>query len=659
MITEVQRLLEKYDYDETIHHSDYYGYGTAGFRFLAVELPPILVRVGIAVALLGTGGGTALANKQDKNDSSSVYNNNNDDDDDDDDDYSVLGVMITASHNTHEYNGVKLVKVDGGMMDQQGEQFVVDLVNDRNIPRILQRVQDSNNSINNNNHQRTRRKKRIIIYLGMDTREHSPSLCCLVSSAIQAVANHHHHHHHNTIEIRSLGAVTTPQLHWMVRHAAALEGYITLPHTVPFSCGDTSLDGYDQSMVQSYKLLIATATTSSNQQHHHHHRNRVVYVDCANGVGYPHLMRLKHQSPSLLSFLEPRNGPGDGPLNEKCGSEHVQKNQTNPTWYHNNNHAEEGPVVWNNSNNNPNQYGASFDGDADRIVFFNNNNNILLDGDKIACLIANFIRKQLDVLRSSWDNNKNKNNSANAPPPVLTVPTLGVVQTAYANGASTKYLQSRQIDVTLAKTGVKHVHQAAHDQYDIGIYFEANGHGTVLFGDAYYDFIHQLRRRRPPPNHGNPSSSLARIALLRLSLLPHLINQAVGDAISDLLLVDAILQMEDMTIQQWSELYQELPSQQTKVSVPDRTMIHTNDTETACLQPMGLQDAIDRVVAQHNNAGQHQGEVNHHDARAFVRPSGTENVVRVYAEATTNPQGLASAVEDIVRQFCSTPTSKI
>jgi len=34
----------------------------------------------------------------------------------------------------------------------------------------------------------------------------------------------------------------------------------------------------------------------------------------------------------------------------------------------------------------------------------------------------------------------------------------------------------------MAKTGVKFVHPKAMD-YDIGVYFEANGHGTVVFKD--------------------------------------------------------------------------------------------------------------------------------------------------------------------------------
>lgn len=39
------------------------------------------------------------------------------------------------------------------------------------------------------------------------------------------------------------------------------------------------------------------------------------------------------------------------------------------------------------------------------------------------------------------------------------------------------------IRVCFAMTGVKHLHHEATTQFDIGIYFEANGHGTVVFSE--------------------------------------------------------------------------------------------------------------------------------------------------------------------------------
>ena len=57
---------------------------------------------------------------------------------------------------------------------------------------------------------------------------------------------------------------------------------------------------------------------------------------------------------------------------------------------------------------------------------------------------------------------------------------VGVVQTAYANGASTAYItQDLKLPVVFTPTGVKHLHHAA-TKFDVGVYFEANGHGTVV-----------------------------------------------------------------------------------------------------------------------------------------------------------------------------------
>lgn len=72
----------------------------------------------------------------------------------------------------------------------------------------------------------------------------------------------------------------------------------------------------------------------------------------------------------------------------------------------------------------PGQRYCSFDGDADRIVFYYADaagTFHLLDGDKIAGLVAGFL---IQLVKDAGLNLQ-----------------VGVVQTAYANGASTKYLE--------------------------------------------------------------------------------------------------------------------------------------------------------------------------------------------------------------------------
>ena len=58
---------------------------------------------------------------------------------------------------------------------------------------------------------------------------------------------------------------------------------------------------------------------------------------------------------------------------------------------------------------------------------------------------------------------------------------VGLVQTAYANGSSSRFgRETLQVPVAMVPTGVKHLHHEAQ-HYDVGVYFEANGHGTILF----------------------------------------------------------------------------------------------------------------------------------------------------------------------------------
>lgn len=56
-------------------------------------------------------------------------------------------------------------------------------------------------------------------------------------------------------------------------------------------------------------------------------------------------------------------------------------------------------------------------------------------------------------------------------------------------------------------------------------------------------------------------------ALEVLSALSDLINQTVGDAISDMLLVEAICIYDGLSFEQWDSAYTDLPSKQEKVKV--------------------------------------------------------------------------------------------
>lgn len=101
------------------------------------------------------------------------------------------------------------------------------------------------------------------------------------------------------------------------------------------------------------------------------------------------------------------------------------------------------------------------------------------------------------------------------------------------------------------------------------------------------------------------------------------INETVGDAISDMFLVEIILQSNGWDVKEWYDTYDDLPNMQKKICVTDRNVITTTDAERKVVTPEGLQAEIDEAVARYPRG------------RSFVRPSGTEDIVRVYAEAAS------------------------
>ncbi|EWC47247.1 hypothetical protein DRE_03366 [Drechslerella stenobrocha 248] len=359
-------------------------------------------------------------------------------------------------------------------------------------------------------------EKARVVY-GCDTRESSPALVKALKDALDALQ----------VESTDYGVVTTPQLHYVVR-CLNTQG-------TDHAYGEPTLDGYYNKLSAAFNQLMAGRS------------NGPVTVDCANGVGGPKLHELiKYLTPGIIDVIPTNDDTATfSKLNSQCGADYVKTGQRLPP------STDARPLA---------RY-ASLDGDADRIVYYYVDNSSvfhLLDGDKIATLAASFI---VDLVRASG----------------IEAFNLGVVQTAYANGSSTKYIEKLGLPVVCTPTGVKHLHHAAL-AYDCGVYFEANGHGTVLFSP---DALHRIGAH-------TPKSPAEQSALASLRALTELINQTVGDALSDLLLVEVILAHKAWTPAQWDACYTDLPNRLEKAEVRDRNEYKTTDADRWGCRPRSM-----------------------------------------------------------------------
>ncbi|KAI4371483.1 hypothetical protein MLD38_019712 [Melastoma candidum] len=496
-------------------------------------------------------------------------------------DGAVIGLMVTASHNQITDNGVKIADPSGGMLSQLWEPFTDAVANAPDADHLLRLICDfaEKEGISFDGSCRAE------VLMGRDTRPSGESLLEAAKEGVNAIAGS---------AATDMGVLTAPQLHWMVRARNRGE--------------KASEVHYFEQLAGSFRCLIDLAPN-------HGQKSTIskLVVDGANGVGAEKLELLIKMLD--VSFIEVRNnGKGGGILNEGVGADYVQKERVVPDGF---------------GGDDVGIRCASLDGDADRLVYFmipsaSGKDIILVDGDKMLSLFALFIKDQLSVLLQG----DVKDNSFQ--------PRLGVVQTAYANGASTDYLKRSGLEVIFTPTGVKYLHEKAAE-YDIGIYFEANGHGTVLFSKCFLSWL----EARSNELSSNSAGSDQQRAALRLMAVSKLINQAIGDALSGLLLVEAILFHMGWSISQWNELYHDLPSRQLKVKVKDRTAVVTTNAETTVVKPPGIQEAINVVSAKYPRG------------RSFIRPSGTEDVIRVYAEASTKDyaDGLAKSIAELVESY--------
>jgi len=402
------------------------------------------------------------------------------------------------------------------------------------------------------------------VVVGRDTRPSSASLALAVCDGVGVL---------RSSAARSLGMTTTPQLHYVVRCEATAGAY-----------GTPSLPGYGEKMLKAFAKLIEPTEGKALAKY----RPRAI-LDCANGVGAVAMRPLLGRLRTIGLEIDLAN-TGEGELNQGCGADFVKMKQCQPSG------VDTSEVR-----------GLSFDGDADRILYYFGGGGAtfhLLDGDRIALLMAHFVAGLLKKAGISGLH-------------------LGLVQTAYANGGSTACAVKAlgQENVICAKTGVKHCHHAALE-LDVGIYFEANGHGTAVFSNAFAERATVVAQS---------ADGEAAAAAKQLLVLRDVINEAVGDAISVFLAVEGILRLLDWSCEEWLAMYADLPNRQIKVVVADRGAFETTDAERRCVRPEGFQDAIDALVAKYPGG------------RCFVRPSGTEDVVRVYAEAPSENDMLALA----------------
>lgn len=432
----------------------------------------------------------------------------------------------------------------------------------------------------------------------------------------------------------------------------------------------------DQFCYDYFCLLFEDLFYFLNKNFHNRQLNgveqeEVIYVDCANGIAGIKIDKVNSLFKLLKKKIQKINSLKDktDDINEGCGANYVYWRNQLPANFS----VEE--ITGKKC--------CSFDGDADRIVYFyvEENNDVpvesttrnnsaealgtqdnaiekgyrevtandsthvkVLDGAKIIALLLKFIVNILSQI------NMEKANSLGDKEHIKKL-DLSVIQTAYGNSACINYIKHVKeqaekkyeifkyidINVKYTKTGVKYVERHVRHS-SVGIYFEPNGHGTI------YTNIKQVNEWAQKLHILDDVFFMALQKYL-LCFIP-----ANGDALVDFLLIELTLKFLDFTLPQWNSFYQALPFSflNLKCKKADLQNFEAHaEHEKYLLKPRCLQKKIEEIVFQ----------IDSKYGRCFVRPSGTEHLIRIYAEARTaeKAQEIINQVKLAVQEYISIP----
>ena len=271
----------------------------------------------------------------------------------------LAGVMVTASHNPKQDNGLKIFDRNGDMLEASWEALAEDFVNTKDIAGFLKELW-----LNGSVEGATFKGKvggdilspGSFVVIGMDTRDSSRRLLDAVSHGISLIGS----------QPVNFGEVTTPQLHWLTQK------YNQLKETEPLAYQKIRSTDFNEAWAHyfhDFSQLLGDAKNTRYQP--------TLLLDCANGVGAPQfkitygkLQELFGGSlPLQVKIINDDAKPDN--LNEGCGAEYVHKDQKFPLQFS----AGVGEKC------------ASFDGDADRLIYFykgkeGDTTPTIIDGDK-------------------------------------------------------------------------------------------------------------------------------------------------------------------------------------------------------------------------------------------------------------------------------------
>jgi phosphomannomutase len=203
---------------------------------------------------------------------------------------------------------------------------------------------------------------------------------------------------------------------------------------------------------------------------------------------------------------------------------------------------------------------------------------------------------------------------------------MGIITSKYSNGAFISYCENnlKNYKMSLTKTGISNI-QKESKNFDISICYEYNGQGTIYISQDLSTKFGKLSSLI------ETSKDSQIIELFQLFIA--LFNSITSDGVSNLLVIESIMKLMNLSIKDVYDFYNEISYKIVDIKMKYNKKFITNEDDTKILEPKNLQKVIDEISNKYKNT------------KIYVRPIGTEDYLRVYVES--NDDNCEKIIEEL------------
>ena len=497
-----------------------------------------------------------------------------------------IGIMISGGNNNPDDNGIEISSEKGKNISLEEEKYFEEMINADNLKENINLVFSQLKPV----------QGKCIIVIGIDNHPSSQKFSDILIKGLKFIDN---------CSFNLYSIIPCPSLFFLTMINQMAFQKIGLKYKMIFSPKENYWIYLNQSFdkFHSYYNMVFK---NKSKEINNNYENELV-IDCSNGIGSLYkdkisniFLNKENNFPLKLNFIN----DNDKDINIKCRINSFLENKASQ----------------NNQNNLSKNKNVCLSSDLDNLIYYMNINNgkeiKIIKGEKMIILFCKMLNFLID------------NFSKNLKMKYYQLIKMGIITSFYTNKSFiTYYEQNLKTNYELCYTslGLKNF-QNISKNFDISICYQYNGSGSIFINEELSAKFGKLSSLI------ETSKDSQIIELFQLFIA--MFNPTTSDGVANLLVIESILKIFDLSIKDIYNFYEEIPYRMDNIEVKDINKFLVGE-DGNIIEPKDVKNKVNELCKNYENS------------RIIIRPSVSKELLELYIESNCNEK----IYEEIINHF--------